>query len=113
MLSQHNERALRRWLYTDEICLDSVGDALALLQFSDKYDMKTLFERCEQAVIDKLCLSSCVDAHFIATRINATKILERVERTVNVYWGGGIKSELFNDVVDTNDSEKVNAKVRI
>lgn len=92
--------------------MDSVDNALALLQTSHRFELPTLIERCEQAVIDKLSLTSCAQVHNKATDVNATKLLEHVERTINTYWDV-IKAELFNDVTSANDSKDVKVRISI
>lgn len=59
-----------------------------LLKVSHIYKLPTLFERCEQATVKTVDLTSCAQLHKIATEFGATTLLYHCKQLISSYWNG-------------------------
>lgn len=91
-----------RWLYTDYVELldfyaddddddedgDGVEDTISMFKASRYYELPTLFERCERAILDRVVVTSCVKFHNVATEVGSTPILNLCQQMITSYWNG-------------------------
>lgn len=80
-----------RWLYTDCVELEKCDVALCLLNVACRYKLPTLFERCEQAIVGKIDLTSCARIHAIAVEPHATTIIDRCKRLITQYFNKDVQ----------------------
>lgn len=99
-----------RWLYTNQIHIDCIDVALALLDASHKYDLHALFDICEEAVVQMIGVDTCAQVHYIASKVSATKALIECDRITAQYWDC-IKSELDEVAEDASESEDAEGTV--
>lgn len=95
------EHKFLRWLYTDCVVFEDNDVALALLEASQFYELPTLFERCEQAIVANVDITSCAHFHSIAVKRNATTILNRCKYMISQYFNKAKSPDCFEmDVED-------------
>lgn len=109
-LKKAHEFVLMRWVYTNHIHIDSIDIALALLEASHKYELHALFAVCEESVIRTISTDTCAEVHYIASKVGATKALQKCERITAQYWDC-VKSELNGVEAGANESEDVEETV--
>ncbi|XP_037034850.1 uncharacterized protein LOC119073458 isoform X2 [Bradysia coprophila] len=82
---------LFRWLYTDCVVFDDKHHATVdLLKAAQFYELPTLFERCEQAIVERVDITSCAYFHKIAEKQNAATVLKCCNQLISKYF---IKSQ--------------------
>lgn len=94
------ERIFLRWLYTDSVAFDKDEAAIKLLKASRLYELRTLFERCEQAIVEKVDIISCAYFHKIAEKNNSTIILKRCNEVISKYFEKAKSSDCCQMSVD-------------
>ncbi|KAG4071410.1 hypothetical protein HA402_011564 [Bradysia odoriphaga] len=83
----YNGMELFRWLYTDCVVFDDKHHATVdLLKAAKFYELPTLFERCEQAIVEKVDITSCAYFHKIAEEHNAARILKCCNQLISKYY---------------------------
>lgn len=75
------------WLYTDSIDF-SRGDELTLSLMRTAYQFKlpALVERCEQTLINSVCVRSCVMFYSVADEIGANALKEHCSALISAHW---------------------------
>lgn len=66
-----------RWIYTDKIVLDNDTLALDLLSASHHFQLASLFETCERALITSVNEKTSLEFHDIAKKVGAAKLVEK------------------------------------
>lgn len=94
-----NELTFLRWLYTDCVAFDDNRVAEDFLEASRYYELPTLFRRCEQAIVEKVDVTTCARFHRIAEKQNATTILKRCTEVIFQYFER-TKSEMVVDPME-------------
>lgn len=123
-----------RWLYTDFVDLgiydhdddgydhnldydddeaDIVDNVLALLKASKCYELPSLFERCEQAVLKKLTIISCAKLHDIATEVCSKTILEHCQQLIASYWNRFQSQDFFKMDLDSDEDSNHSMTVSV
>lgn len=74
-----------RWLYTDVVYLDDVDVTLSLLQAAVKFKLDPLFDRCEEALMQTVSVSSCAGVHGVALTTESMKLVDCCERIASKY----------------------------
>lgn len=80
-----------RWLYTDCITFDD--DETRILGAAQFHDLPTLEERCQQAIVGKVDITSCAHFHAYAKTYKAATVLKCCNQLISQYY---IKSKSLN-----------------
>lgn len=80
------EHKFLRWIYTDCVVFEKDYFATTLLRASQFYELRALFERCEDALVGQVDIASCAGMHNTAEELNATKLLKRCNELISQYF---------------------------
>lgn len=96
-----------RWLYTDFVEFDTDDFGFRLLPAAKYHQLPTLFERCEQAIVQKVSITSCAYIRSFATNMGSITILNKCKQLIASYYRHDLPSRItkFGQVDVDEDAE--------
>lgn len=78
---------LLKWVYTDEVDVaKSDSFLLHLMRVAKRFDLGSLIDRCENALVSSVNVSNCVKFYQTADEIDAKTLKEHCSQLISNYW---------------------------